>query len=138
MGSQTIVHGYIELVPEMSEENAKVLKNYQFDESYPFPDIFGKMHPGYGAEILSFGGSLKSVDEDWGEWKKKFESLLSELHAYSARASLYHAEKGDLKDCTYLYMGMAEEERPVAGQRPWKYWELECSSKSKNEGELLI
>lgn len=34
----------------------------------------------YSGRIIHFGANLKSVEEDWGEWKQKFEALLKKLY----------------------------------------------------------
>ncbi|QDV15616.1 hypothetical protein Pan153_02320 [Gimesia panareensis] len=84
MGSRSTVYGFIELDPRLSQFNKTVFEEFQYDETYPFPDIFGPERTGFESSVVSFAGSLKSLIEDWDEWESQFDRLLSLLSARSA------------------------------------------------------
>ncbi len=39
----------------------------------------------YSGRIIHFGANLKSVEQEWSDWKSKFEILLTNLFFYQAR-----------------------------------------------------
>lgn len=102
MGFETIIYGYIRLNPGHRKHNETVFVEYPYDDRYPFPNIFSDIRPGYGGDIVSFAGSLKSLDEDWGEWQERFEGLLRQLRGQAARVELEHETDGDIKSVAYL------------------------------------
>lgn len=102
MSAETIVYGYICLEPSLRKHNEDVLKRWSFDELYPFPNLYSDIRTGYGGDIVSFAGSLKSLDEDWAEWEERFETLLFQLYGRTARVHLEHETDGCIKSVGYL------------------------------------
>jgi hypothetical protein len=90
MGYRSIVFGHIETLGNQSyEANKQALRAFQFDDLYPFPDIFRiESPPRYKAPSIFFGGTFKQLEEDWLTWFDQFVSLLSTLEAVEANVVL--------------------------------------------------
>ena len=121
MGAETVVYGYICLNPVSREQNEGAFAHCTFDTLYPFTNIFSGIRTGYGGDIVSFAGSLKSLDEDWGEWEERFERLLLQLHGRSARVHLEHETDGTIKSVGYLCQDGWDSTKPLP-DRSWTKW----------------
>jgi len=104
MGMQTILYGYIEeihfsqelLRKKARKQDASVIRSLPIADTWPpvSKEMFSictnyKNSHGpnleYRGRIIHFGTSLKSVEQEWIEWKLKFESLLSRLYFLEAK-----------------------------------------------------
>jgi hypothetical protein len=118
MGMQTILYGYIEEIgfwkdPVKSyirEHNKAVIEGLPLRDEWPpvSREMFSLTEgdpvlPGpsldYKARIIHFGASLKQVESEWGEWRAKFERLLSQLYFYEARVHLNSDGMGQQLAC---------------------------------------
>ncbi len=125
MGNQSIIYGYIETLSCDYDYNSKVLQEYNFDEVYPFSDIFSyTQFEGYRASIISIGGSYKSLQEDWGEWQMKFEKLLGMLKASTAKIQL----EDELCGFKFGYAYVNQH-----GTTIWSRWKTDQSNKEYEE-----
>lgn len=88
--TESIVNGFIKVPSlEAANRNMKVIGKFDFDDVYPFTDIFlGISAAAYCFYVIGFAGSYKQIEEDWNEWLWKFGQLLSHLEAVEARVSL--------------------------------------------------
>jgi hypothetical protein len=98
MGRITTLYGYIQEYPdrkhEYSKHNQKVLEKLPLESDYPFLNkgMFyvprGNVNTAqisYWGRLILFGGSFKALEDYWGEWIQKFESLLMKLIWTEAR-----------------------------------------------------
>ena len=121
MGSKSTVYGYIETHPNHDAHNNQIIQNTAFDDQYPFSDIFSLAREGYGASVISFAGSYKSLHEDWGEWEQRFELLLTSLFCFTARVHLRDDVDGELMVLEYVCDdGWDEDTEPK--HRRWGKW----------------
>lgn len=90
MGSQSIVHGYIlERDTRYMTENRLAIGSYDFDERYPFTNIFWGGSPNqYFFPVIGFTGSYNQIEAHWSEWLWKFSQMLSGLEAREAHVYL--------------------------------------------------
>ncbi len=121
MSAETFVYGYIGLDSVHRDQNKCLFVHHPFDDLYPFPNIFSDIRPGYGCDMISFAGSLKSLDEDWNEWQTRFENLLFLLFVRSARVHLEHESDGMVQSVGYLCKEGWEATIPLA-HRSWTKW----------------
>lgn len=84
-----MVSGYIQLRHIDVQPSLQFINGFEFDEVYPFTNIFwGPSPASYGSTLLGFVGSYKQIEEDWNEWLWKFSQLLSGLDAIEAHVRL--------------------------------------------------
>jgi hypothetical protein len=121
MGAETTVYGYIRLDPSHRESNEASFAGYAFDTLYPFTNIFSGVRAGYGADIVSFAGSLKSLDEDWDQWEGRFEGLLLQLYGRTASVHLEHETDGIIKSIGYLCRDGWDSTKRLP-HRSWAKW----------------
>jgi hypothetical protein len=90
MGSQSIVHGYIlERDTQWMTENRLAIQSFNFDERYPFTNIFwGESPHQYFFPAIGFIGSYNQIEAHWKEWLWKFSQMLSCLEAWEAHVYL--------------------------------------------------
>ena len=119
MGMHTVIYGYIEEMDfwrdpvrkRLRKHNSAIIKTLPAADSWPplSREMFAisnnyKNHPGpnfeYWGRIIHFGANLKSVEQQWGEWKNKFESLLTRLYFMEARVHV-QAEYMELETSTW-------------------------------------
>lgn len=90
MGNTSIVSGFIQLAGGASMERTRAaISAFEFDEAWPFTNIFWCDSPAQYDPVVGFAGAYKQVEEVWSEWLWKFGRLLSTLEATVARVSLY-------------------------------------------------
>jgi hypothetical protein len=101
MGMATRIYGCIteldyglfnsEIQIKINEHNKKIINELPLKSDWPpitkgmfaitenlnFPNESPNF--AYGGKIIHFGANLKSVENEWKEWKTKFENLLSKL-----------------------------------------------------------
>jgi hypothetical protein len=104
MGMHTVIYGYIEemdfwldpIKKKIRKHNSDIIKSLPAADKWPplSREMFAicnnyKNHTGpnfeYWGRIIHFGANLKSVEQEWGEWRNKFESLLTRLYFMEAR-----------------------------------------------------
>lgn len=104
MGMHTIIYGYIQepdfwvnpVRKQIVKHNTAVINALSKGDKWPplSREMFAicnnyKNHPGpnleYGGRIIHFAANLKYVEEQWEEWKGKFEALLTQLYFWEAR-----------------------------------------------------
>lgn len=96
MGHASIVNGFIIIRShELMEQTKGTINSFDFDEVWPFTNIFWCDSPAqYSNPVVGFGGSYKQIEEVWSEWLWKLGQLLSRLDAIEARVNL-HCVIGD-------------------------------------------
>lgn len=104
MGMHTVIYGYIEemdfwLDPirnEIRKHNSDIIASLPLADEWPplSREMFATCNNDasdsgpnleYRGRIIHFGASLKSVEQEWGQWKSKFESLLTRLYFMEAK-----------------------------------------------------
>jgi hypothetical protein len=104
MGMHTVIYGYIQEMDFWLDPVKKKIRKHNSDiiAGLPVADIWPplsremfsicnnyKNNPGpnfeYWGRIIHFGANLKSVEQEWAEWKSKFESLLIRLYFLEAK-----------------------------------------------------
>lgn len=139
MSRQTIVHGYIETFSEYDEYNNSMLTIYDYEEKpHCFLPIFSSVLPGFNSSIISFGYSYKNIHRVWGEWKKKFESLLGNLHAIAATV---YVEDEDIPSesfsVVYAFQGDYSNLN-VKGEKMWLVRKFDWQQKPASEEEQIV
>jgi hypothetical protein len=88
--TESVVTGFIKLRKhDLAESSIKVVNEFEFDEVYPFTNIFFGVSPAaYGFPVIGFAGSYKQIEEYWNEWLWKFSQLLARLDAREAHVNL--------------------------------------------------
>ena len=88
--TESVVTGFIKLREHnLAEESMEIINTFEFDDSYPFTNIFlGASPAAYNFPVIGFAGSYKQIEENWNEWLWKFSRLLSCLDAVEAHVSL--------------------------------------------------
>lgn len=85
MSHQSIISGYILEAGANHEKNMEAVGSFQFDEIYPFTNIFwGGSPASFGDSVIGFTGIYKEIEPDWNEWLWKFSQFLSHLEASRA------------------------------------------------------
>lgn len=102
MGQQYIISGYIECFPEKNIECREAICSFGYENETPFPDIFSEPKAGYQGLMISFAGSFKNFDEDWIEWRGKFEELLGCVYAKTAYLKLETEMEGEISKVSYI------------------------------------
>ncbi|MEZ5943862.1 MAG: hypothetical protein R3C18_20895 [Planctomycetaceae bacterium] len=120
MGSETTVYGVIVTDPQFSDEDSETLTRFQFDEKYPFPNMYGPMQRGYLSCSIPFGRVFKSLIEELGEWELRFESLLSTLHCRTASVRFDDEIHGELSLEYVCVDGWLRDVAP--SKRSWRKW----------------
>lgn len=139
MGFQNTVFGYIETNYQMDQENEQVLANFNFDEKYPFTNIFSTpKEQVYLCSMISFAGYYKNLEDDWGEWLSKFEKLLGQLSAISATVIHNVEDRGTLKSIHY-YIDKPLPENKMPSEEKWKWikW-IEEKGKEPERVEIIL
>lgn len=119
IGPQTIVFGYIELPLSSAESYGEVLEGFDFDRVYPLRDVFSSPEIGYRSAMASFADSVKAEPSEWLEWTQRFEELLLELDALSAKVCLECDGSNEGTCFSYL--------RSDGGWLRWQF-ALECAA----------
>lgn len=89
MGHASFINGLIEIRSyELMEQTRHVINSFEFDEKWPFTNIFWCDSPSQFSPVVGLAGSYKQIEEVWSEWLWKFGQLLSRLDAYAAWVSL--------------------------------------------------
>lgn len=79
-----------EMQTRIYDHNQKVLNQLPWDDKWPplarkmFAITYNEEFPdsanyAYSGRIIHFGGNFKSIEHEWPEWRKKFETLLTKL-----------------------------------------------------------
>lgn len=93
MGVQSIIHGRVVIKGDY-DDCVEIISNLQDDTNYPFlrAEMFSvgsNQRPYYYEEqIISFGASYNSVEDDWDSFILKFENLLEKLDFDTAKLQL--------------------------------------------------
>ena len=108
MGMRTTIYGYIEEMDlwrdpvrsKIRKHNADVIRSLPIAD--PWPPLSREMFATttnykradgpnleYQGRIFHFGANLKSVEQEWGEWRLKFESLLARLYFLEAKVHVH-------------------------------------------------
>lgn len=90
MGFRSVIYGHIQTLNNgVDEPNRQALQTFDYDPTYPFPDIFHlERPPQYHAPSVVFGGTFKQIEDDWPAWVERFATLLSTLEAVEATVTL--------------------------------------------------
>lgn len=94
MAFDSYISGYIvgrggRFSEETSKINQQALKDFPFDEKFPFRNMFWCDSSIYPNPIIGFTGSYKHyIEENWSEWLWKFSQFLSTLEARDAYVNL--------------------------------------------------
>jgi hypothetical protein len=102
MGQKYIVCGYIECFSEKNDENITVIDGFEYEKDTPFPNIFSQPLIGYQSSMVSFAISLKDFDEDWENWRQRFEEFLEMLWAKSAMVRVESELEGAIFTIYYV------------------------------------
>jgi hypothetical protein len=88
--TESVITGCIKIrLHSLVEESMKIINDFDFDEVFPFTNIFWGASPAaYGFPLISFAGSYKQIEEAWNEWMWKLGQLLSCLDAVEAHVNL--------------------------------------------------
>ena len=86
MGHGTHYFGYIQTIDDDRKiENEKAIRDFEFDDLWPFVDAFGRFNEHYWGGIISYGLHIKGDEpSDIALWLKGFHNLLSKLDGFSA------------------------------------------------------
>lgn len=122
MGFTSVVFGYIATDPAFGSDNQAVLNRCDFDDWYPFTNIFTLKEGKYKSSMVSFAGCYKDLEEDWVEWVRRFEALLMSLFARYARVYLETEDRGVIKSIDYACRDAWDREVPP-DRRRWRKWE---------------
>jgi hypothetical protein len=115
MGMATRLYGCIEEYGSLNEKkqievcshNEKIISALPDSDAWPplSKNMFAITHSGptnagpnyaYTGRIIHFGANFKSVENEWNEWKEKFEELLKNLLWLSANVH-FQTEYSDLQ-----------------------------------------
>lgn len=107
MGWQSTVSGYITVPIGSEKQSAEIIESFDYNKTYLFRNVFGKPMPAYQESIIGFADSLKATVEESMAWVARFEELILELNAVSAKVEMDCETESDRK--TYFYVRVGEK-----------------------------
>lgn len=125
MSTQTIVYGYVEGMTDQNDFNRARLAEFEYDETYPFRNVFSSPREAYRTSILSFADSIKATHQDWCEWVHRFEELIVFLDAISAEVRFSNDASSESLCLSYLYVDGA-----------WKRWRVISVEREQDESSV--
>jgi hypothetical protein len=111
------IYGYILTRQDEDDVTIRALRDFPFDEAYPFPDRFGEPHPARGASMVAFGLYTKWLEERWDLWRARFHELLGALPSTEAEVIVSDEQSPTVR--RFIYYAL---ELPVPGAHNPRRW----------------